>query len=120
MNEDDIRNFIAESGEHEPWKVEARGGSLIEAIKMVRQLCLGHGLKECRDIVDFYNHAVKNGFVTVLVLANGNTLHITKYQQGWKTELSRKPEVSMGESESDLYRIIQHYTESNAPHGPTA
>ncbi len=120
MNEDDIRNFIAESGNAEPWKVKARDGSLIEAIEMVRRLCLGYELKECKNIVDFYNHTVKNGFVTVLALANGNKLHITKYQQGWKTELYRKPEVSIGDSEPDLYRIIQNYTESNVPYGPTA
>lgn len=121
MNEDDIKNFIDRTGVNEPWKVKVRINELVEAIKTIRNLCLGYGLKECKDIVEYYHHSVKKGIVTVLVLANGNKLHITNYQQGWKTELYCKPQVSTGESESELFRLIQVYAENNVPRqGPTA
>lgn len=42
------------------WKVKARAGTLVEAIKAFRGLT-GAGLKESKDAVEEYNYRLKNG-----------------------------------------------------------
>lgn len=123
LHENDMRTYINTYPEDDIWKREARAGRLIEAIKIVRADS-GHGLKDAKDIVEFYMNETKKAkppTVTTMLLANGNTLRVTKTDTEWAVEYIRKPETFSVYDESQLLKVIAKIAAENVPYqGPTA